>query len=102
MTTLPGPIRLSRPTVRRKNRRLTEQPRESDLPVTGSSDAIEAGREPDMPLDILAKLVREAPLPALTIAFLLGVPRGSATITPRCSFDSPELKWGRDEAFDKP
>ncbi len=37
------------------------------------SDATEAGREPDMPLDILAKLVREAPLPALTIAFLLGV-----------------------------
>jgi hypothetical protein len=37
------------------------------------SDAIEAGREPDMPLDILAKLIREAPLPALTIAFLLGV-----------------------------
>jgi hypothetical protein len=37
------------------------------------SDAIEAGREPDMPLDILAKLVRKAPLPALTIAFLLGV-----------------------------
>jgi hypothetical protein len=37
------------------------------------SDAIEAGREPDVPLDILAKLVREAPLPALPIAFLLGV-----------------------------
>jgi hypothetical protein len=37
------------------------------------SDAIEAGRRPDMPLDILAKLVREAPLPALVIAFLLGV-----------------------------
>ena len=37
------------------------------------SDAIEAGRQPDMPLDILAKLVREAPLPALAIAFLLGV-----------------------------
>lgn len=37
------------------------------------SDAIEAGSEPNMPLDILAKLVREAPLPALTIAFLLGV-----------------------------
>ena len=37
------------------------------------SDAIEAGRQPDMPLDILVKLVREAPLPALAIAFLLGV-----------------------------
>jgi hypothetical protein len=37
------------------------------------SDAIEAGREPDMPLDILARLVREAPLHSLAIAFLLGV-----------------------------
>jgi hypothetical protein len=37
------------------------------------SDAIEAGREPDMPLDILAKLVREAPVPSLAIAFMLGV-----------------------------
>jgi hypothetical protein len=37
------------------------------------SDVIEAGRHPDMPLDILAKLVREVPLPALAIAFLLGV-----------------------------
>jgi hypothetical protein len=36
------------------------------------SDAINAGREPDMPLDVLAKLVREAPLPSLAIAFLLG------------------------------
>ena len=37
------------------------------------SDAIDAGREPDMPLDILTKLVREAPLPSLAIAFLLGI-----------------------------
>jgi ElaB/YqjD/DUF883 family membrane-anchored ribosome-binding protein len=37
------------------------------------SDAIDAGREPDMPLDILTKLVREEPLPSLAIAFLLGV-----------------------------
>jgi hypothetical protein len=35
--------------------------------------SIDAGREPDMPLDILAKLVREAPLPSLAIAFMLGV-----------------------------
>jgi hypothetical protein len=33
------------------------------------SDAIDAGREPD----ILARLVREAPLHSLAIAFLLGV-----------------------------
>jgi hypothetical protein len=37
------------------------------------SDAIEAGREPGMPLDILSRLVREAPLHSLAIAFLLGV-----------------------------
>jgi hypothetical protein len=37
------------------------------------SDAIDAGRGPDMPLDILARLVREAPLHSLAIAFLLGV-----------------------------
>jgi hypothetical protein len=37
------------------------------------SDAIEAGREPDMPLDILTKLAREAPLPSLAVAFMLGV-----------------------------
>jgi hypothetical protein len=37
------------------------------------SDAIESGREPGMPLDILARLVREAPLHSLAIAFLLGL-----------------------------
>jgi hypothetical protein len=35
------------------------------------SDAIDAGREPDMPLE--ARLVRDAPLHSLAIAFLLGV-----------------------------
>lgn len=39
----------------------------------GVSDAIDAGREPGMPLDTLARLVREAPLPSLLVAFLLGV-----------------------------
>ena len=37
------------------------------------SDAIETGRRPGMPLDILAKAVREAPLAALAIAFMIGV-----------------------------
>jgi hypothetical protein len=37
------------------------------------SDAIGAGREPDVPHDILAGPVREAPLYSLAIAFLLGV-----------------------------
>jgi hypothetical protein len=41
--------------------------------ATGAvSDAIDAGREPGMPLDVIAKAVREAPLAALGIAFMLG------------------------------
>ena len=42
--------------------------------ATGAvSDAIEAGREPGMPLDVVAKAVRQAPLAALAIAFMVGV-----------------------------
>jgi hypothetical protein len=37
------------------------------------SDVIETGRQPGMPLDTLARLVRQAPLHSLAIAFLLGV-----------------------------
>ena len=37
------------------------------------SDAIETGRRPGMPLDVLVRAVREAPLAALGIAFLLGM-----------------------------
>jgi hypothetical protein len=37
------------------------------------SDTIETGLEPGMPLDILATHVREAPLAALAVAFMLGV-----------------------------
>lgn len=37
------------------------------------SDAIEAGLEPGMPLDIVVKAVREAPLAALAVAFMVGV-----------------------------
>lgn len=37
------------------------------------SDAIQTGRRPGMPLDTLAKAVREAPLAALGIAFMLGI-----------------------------
>ena len=41
--------------------------------ATGAmSDAIDAGREPGMPLDTLARAVREAPLAALAVAFLVG------------------------------
>jgi hypothetical protein len=37
------------------------------------SDAIDAGREPGMPLDVVAKAVRQAPLAALGIAFMVGL-----------------------------
>jgi hypothetical protein len=37
------------------------------------TDAIEAGRRPGAPLDRLAQWTREAPLPALALAFMLGV-----------------------------
>ncbi len=37
------------------------------------ADAIEAGRKPGAPLDRLARWAREAPLHAVTIAFLAGV-----------------------------
>jgi hypothetical protein len=37
------------------------------------NDAIETGRRPGMPLDVLSRLVREAPLQSLAVAFLCGV-----------------------------
>jgi hypothetical protein len=45
------------------------------IKVAGSTvgDAIETGLEPGMPLDIIVKAVRQSPLAALGIAFLLGV-----------------------------
>jgi hypothetical protein len=36
------------------------------------SSALHTSRQPGMPLDILARAVREAPLAALAIAFLVG------------------------------
>ena len=36
-------------------------------------EAIEKSRQPGMPLDVLSKLVREAPLGSLVVAFLCGV-----------------------------
>ena len=41
--------------------------------VNRSSDAIEAGRRPGMPLSVLSNIAREAPLASLLIAFLFGV-----------------------------
>jgi hypothetical protein len=37
------------------------------------NEAIEAVQEPGMPLDILARATRQAPLQALAVAFLVGV-----------------------------
>jgi ElaB/YqjD/DUF883 family membrane-anchored ribosome-binding protein len=36
-------------------------------------EAADAARQPDMPLDVLTKLVRQVPLQSLAIAFVLGV-----------------------------
>ena len=36
-------------------------------------EAVDAARQPDMPLDILTKLVKQAPLQSLAIAFILGL-----------------------------
>jgi ElaB/YqjD/DUF883 family membrane-anchored ribosome-binding protein len=36
-------------------------------------DVVDAARQTGMPLDVLAKLVRQAPLSALGIAFMVGV-----------------------------
>jgi hypothetical protein len=37
------------------------------------NEAIEAVQEPGMPLDVLARATRQAPLQALAVAFLVGV-----------------------------
>jgi hypothetical protein len=37
------------------------------------TEAIDTGREPGMPLDTIAQLVREAPLHSMAVAFLLGM-----------------------------
>jgi hypothetical protein len=37
------------------------------------AEAVDAPRQPDMPLDVLTKLVRQVPLQSLAIAFVLGV-----------------------------
>lgn len=44
--------------------------------VRGINDAIQAGRQPGMPLSILSNIAREAPLGSLLVAFLLGVAIG--------------------------
>jgi hypothetical protein len=36
-------------------------------------EAVDAAQQPDMPLDVLTRLVRQAPLQSLAIAFVVGV-----------------------------
>jgi hypothetical protein len=36
-------------------------------------DAVDSGRKPGMPLNVLSNIAREAPLGSLLVAFLLGV-----------------------------
>jgi hypothetical protein len=40
--------------------------------LKGVGAAIETGRKPGMPLDILSKFAREAPIGSLLVAFLVG------------------------------
>lgn len=51
----------------------TETVRATTRTVAG---AIEAGRQPGAPLDRLARWAREAPLHAITVAFLVGIVLG--------------------------
>jgi hypothetical protein len=44
--------------------------------VRRAKDAIEAGRQPGMPLSVLSNVAREAPLGSLLMAFLLGIAVG--------------------------
>jgi hypothetical protein len=37
------------------------------------ADAVETGQRPGLPLDVVSRVAREAPLSSLFIAFLLGV-----------------------------
>jgi hypothetical protein len=44
--------------------------------VRRAKAAIEAGRQPGMPLSVLSNVAREAPLGSLLLAFLLGIAVG--------------------------
>ena len=47
--------------------------------VDRTKAAIEAGRQPGMPLSILTNVAREAPLGSLLFAFLIGIAVGRRT-----------------------
>ena len=47
--------------------------------VDRAKAAIEAGRQPGMPLSILTNVAREAPLGSLLFAFLIGIAIGRRT-----------------------
>jgi len=47
--------------------------------VRRAQAAIEAGRQPGMPLSVLANVAREAPLGSLLLAFLMGIAIGRRT-----------------------
>lgn len=59
--------------VRQKKPMFAEASDVAKSVATSLGQAIEKGREPGMPLDVLSKLVREAPVSSLAIAFLFGV-----------------------------
>jgi hypothetical protein len=59
--------------VRKRKSMFAEASEVAKRAAMSLSQAIETGRKPGMPLNVLSNLVREAPLASLSIAFLLGV-----------------------------
>jgi hypothetical protein len=59
--------------VRQKKSMFAEASDVAKSAAVSLGQTIEKGRKPGMPLDILSKLTREAPLGSLAVAFLLGL-----------------------------
>jgi hypothetical protein len=75
-------IPLSPPIYEDPDAALYRRPRTTDAidalksAISRAKAAIDAGRQPGMPLSVLTNVAREAPLGSLAIAFLLGVAMG--------------------------
>jgi hypothetical protein len=75
-------IPLSPPIYEDPDAALYRRPRTTDAidalksAIGRAKAAIDAGRQPGMPLSVLTNVAREAPLGSLAIAFLLGVAMG--------------------------
>lgn len=75
-------IPLSPPIYEDPDEPLYRRPRTTDAidalksAIARVQAAIDAGRQPGMPLSVLSNIAKEAPLGSLAIAFLLGVAIG--------------------------